>query len=73
MDFKYTSRKDDMISLCYLLLFMLNDLKLPGFDGRDKSIMNADTIKLFKIVKKFKKEINLQSMAELINVQTNRH
>jgi len=47
---------------------MLNDLKLPGFDGRDKSTMNADTIKLFKIVKKFKKEINLQSMAELINL-----
>jgi hypothetical protein len=59
MEFKYTSRKDDMISFCYLLLFMLNDLKLPGFDNRDRSIINADTIKLYKLVKHYKQEMTL--------------
>ena len=31
MEFKHTSRKDDMISLCYMIFYMLNDLKMPGF------------------------------------------
>ena len=32
MEFKFTSRKDDMISLCYMLFYMLNDLTMPGFN-----------------------------------------
>jgi serine/threonine protein kinase len=30
MEFKVTSRKDDLISLIYMLLFILNDFALPG-------------------------------------------
>ena len=30
MDFKITSRRDDLISLCYLLFYVLNNFGLPG-------------------------------------------
>jgi len=31
MEFKPTSRKDDMVSLCYMMLYMLSGLQMPGF------------------------------------------
>jgi len=31
MQFKKTSRKDDLISLSYLIMFLLNSFELPGF------------------------------------------
>ena len=32
MNFFSTSRKDDIISLAYNIIFMLNDFKLPFYD-----------------------------------------
>ena len=52
MEFKYTSRKDDMVSLCYMMLYLLNDLNLPGFkEDNSQAMSRADTIEIFKIVK----------------------
>ena len=32
LEFKSTSRRDDLISLCYLLIFMACNKELPFFD-----------------------------------------
>ena len=32
MEFRVTSRRDDMISLCYLLMYCLNEFEVPCFD-----------------------------------------
>jgi hypothetical protein len=62
MDFKMTSRKDDMISLCYLLFYILNEFEMPGIglDSLDK--LNDDTVdtpQVFKIIKKFKTQTSM--------------
>ena len=31
MNFKRTSRSDDLISLSYIIMFLLNQFELPGF------------------------------------------
>ena len=36
LNFKITSRRDDIISLCYLLIYMLNNGCLPGIDIHTK-------------------------------------
>ena len=54
MEFKFTSRKDDMISLCYMMFYMLNDLSMPGFKSQSTAMRDADTIKVFKMVKSYK-------------------
>lgn len=35
MNFKVTSRRDDMISLCYILFYLLNELEIPGMSSND--------------------------------------
>jgi len=32
LDFKMTSRRDDLVSLCYFFIFLLNNGKLPGIN-----------------------------------------
>ena len=59
MDFKHPSRKDDMISLCYMLLYILSGLTLPGFDAYSQALKCNDTIKVFKMVKKYKNATTL--------------
>ena len=44
LNFNNTSRKDDIISTCYLLIYMLNRGNLPGIDISKK----LDTIQSFK-------------------------
>ena len=51
LNFKVTSRRDDLISLCYLLIYMLNRANLPGIDltrryDRNQSFKQARTAKL---------------------------
>ena len=36
MEFKNTSRKDDMISLCYLMKYLLNGRTFPWFEAIQK-------------------------------------
>lgn len=36
MEFYTTSRRDDLISLCYILIFMLNEGNLLGIDNRSQ-------------------------------------
>jgi hypothetical protein len=76
MDFKMTSRKDDMISLCYLLFYILNEFEMPGIglDSLDK--LNDDTVdtpQVFKIIKKFKTQTSMFKMSQLIELKTNKN
>jgi hypothetical protein len=74
MDFKETSRKDDMISLCYLLFFILNQCEMPGMSHliikaiNDK---NVDFYQIFKILKKFKSQTSMFKMSKSIKLKTN--
>ena len=43
MEFKYTSRKDDMISLCYMMIYILNRNAFPGIDAFLKALKSTDT------------------------------
>ena len=51
LNFKITSRRDDVISLCYLLIYMLNRANLPGIDltrsyDRNQSFKQARSAKM---------------------------
>lgn len=51
--FKSTSRKDDLVSLCNLMIFMLNGGKLPLFDLPDSAKNhNQRTLYFCQIYKK---------------------
>ena len=42
MDFKETSRRDDLASLAYMMLYLMNDSNLPGLEGKAmQAIENA--------------------------------
>ena len=47
MEFKYTSRKDDMISLCYMMIYILNGNAFPGLDAFLKTLKSIDSKKIF--------------------------
>ena len=73
MEFKTTSRKDDLVSLCYLMFYILNDSKMPGISTEALRIINSDssdTPAVFKAVRKYKNEIPLQKMPNLITIDT---
>ena len=36
LDFKVTSRRDDLLSLCYFLIYLFNAGKLPGINMNSK-------------------------------------
>ena len=48
MEFKQTSRKDDMVSWFYLLLYMLNGKNMPGFADFETVLESRDPIAVFK-------------------------
>ena len=54
MEFKYTSRKDDMISLFYMMIYILNGNAFPGMDTFMKALKSSETIQIFKLVKRYK-------------------
>ena len=53
MNFKETSRRDDLASLAYMMLYLMNDSNLPGLEGEAlQSIENAgdDAFVIFKVI-----------------------
>ena len=34
LEFKLTSRRDDIIALCYMMLYLVNDFVLPGYERK---------------------------------------
>lgn len=61
LEFRPTSRKDDLTSLSYLLLFLFNNCILPKFDKdfyEGKNVIeNFNKMKLFKTTVSFRKMI----------------
>ena len=51
MDFRHTSRRDDLYSLTLMMFYMLNDLNLPGLDKDSVINVKDDARKMFKVVK----------------------
>ena len=68
-----TSRKDDLISLCYLIFYILNDSRMPGISKEALKVINSDssdTPAVFKAVRKYKNSVTLQKMPSLIKIDT---
>ena len=66
MEFKNTSRKDDMISLCYFVIYLLNGCEMPGFNAQMKQLSYEDSCndaKVFKTVQNLKQNTTLQKLA----------
>ena len=62
MEFGSTDAKDDLISLAYLLVYILNDQSLPGFNKHIKNLsvfQKEDKLLLFSAVKNFKHNVSL--------------
>ena len=67
MNFLETSRKDDIVSLFYLLIFMLNDQCLwAGKEDPIKNVGKAGVESLFNAIETWKKDHNLNTIAELL-------
>lgn len=58
MNFKKTSRKNDLESLCYLMLYLLNGQDMPGLDqgSYDEVNESMDTYQIFKVIMKLKEK-----------------
>ena len=63
MDFKFTSRKDDLYSLVLMMLYMLNDLDVPGLDKKSIIKVKSDARQMYRLLKQFKKNFTLQEMS----------
>lgn len=42
LNFRATSRKDDLIGLCYLMIFMINVNRLPDFHIPESALQNQE-------------------------------
>lgn len=71
MNFLETSRKDDLISLFYILIYLLNSQSL--WVGNDDPTKNVDKQggdqAIFNNIEKWKREHNLIDIAELFSKQ----
>ena len=63
LNFDRPSRKDDLISVCYLALFLINGCELPCFKSYFDSIVQGSDDKIKKM-RDFKKAHSLLQMAE---------
>lgn len=61
-EFETTSRKDDLISLCYLMIYLLNDGKVPY--SIENFTVEKSISALFKKVKKVKQKIDLRNYVQ---------
>lgn len=63
LEFKRTTRRDDLISISYLLLFLLNNCEFPCLPNEFyKSRKHEQVFEKFNMMKKFKKETPLSQM-----------
>ena len=61
MQFYTTSRRDDLISLAYLLVYLVRDFKLPGVDMDQLAMGDMES---FKTIAKSKGETTLNQLCE---------
>ena len=69
MDFKETSRRDDLASLAYMMLYLMNEQNLPGLDSKAmQAIENAgdDALVIFKVIQKIKKSVSMFKMSQMV-------
>lgn len=50
LSFKSTSRRDDLISLCYLMVYLLNDCQLPGIDLSDEALERSQLSQVQRVL-----------------------
>ena len=77
MNFKYTSRRDDLISLAYLLMTLLNGNKFPLLNTDisllgESTQVTAEVEDIFELVKAHKSNYTLQTMAESLKINNTR-
>jgi hypothetical protein len=65
MSFRKTSRKNDLESLMYLMLYLLNGSDMPGLceDNENLDDESLDTYQIFKLVKKLKENTSISKMS----------
>lgn len=66
LNFKVTSRKDDMISLTYLLMFLLNDNEMPLQPDSKVMKKQHQLIKRYKLMIQYKTKVSLATMVNAI-------
>ena len=72
MEFKETSRKDDLASLAYMILYLMNDSNLPGLEGKAmQAIENAgdDALVIFRVIHQIKKSFSLFKMSQMVQTK----
>jgi hypothetical protein len=63
LEFKRTTRRDDLISLTYLMLFLLNNCEFPCLPPEFyKSKKNESIFEKFNMMKKFKMKTPISKM-----------
>ena len=73
LEFKRTTRRDDLISLSYLLLFLLNNCEFPCLPNEFyKQKKNEQVFEKFNMMKKFKKETALSQMIKSLRPITHK-
>jgi hypothetical protein len=55
MNFFRTSRRDDLISMCYIILFLLNKFEIPGFPQEFYEYEQNSAEDMFNYLKKMKR------------------
>lgn len=67
MQYKRTSRRDDLVSMFYMVLFLLNENKFVGFDpSKDKNYSVRKEFVDFHTFRKIKGKFNLSKMPPLV-------
>lgn len=68
LEFNRPCRKDDLVSLCYFILFLINDCELPFFkENYDKNETKGSENDLNQM-RSFKKKYSLLEMVDQINI-----
>ena len=65
MNYFRTSRRDDVKSLFYLLIYLLNDCKFTGTDTKSIDMIEHDIKALFSYYRTYKSDNNLKDLAEM--------
>ena len=62
LSFNRPSRKDDLIMVCYFMIFLLNGAEIPFLYDFMENLPSEDS--QIEIIKKFKKKFNFDKLIE---------
>lgn len=71
LDFKSTSRRDDLISLCYIMIYLANNQEMPLFDI--DGLQSVPDVKHMDFIRDFKKQFSLAELTKAIKFSKLRH